>query len=116
MKRDRRHELDPGSGQLDPGVGAANELVSAMRAGSPSYAATGVTAPRALSLLNEADGHYDPDARQLLVDKLVSLGASPVDAPSNSLVGCGHMTYLDASQPQCGLDVILPELAAAFGD
>lgn len=104
----------PELGQLDPGTGVTNELMLAMRAGSPAYAAPSLLAPRALSLLNEADGHYDPDARQVLLDKLASLGVSPVGAPSNSLSHCGHMTYLDATKPECGLDVLLPELAAAF--
>jgi hypothetical protein len=104
---------DPIGGFTDPGAAVADPLLAAMRAGSPAYSAPGLEAPRALSLLNEADGHYESDGRQLLVDKLVALGASPVDAPSNTSIECTHQTYLDGSL-DCGINEIIAELDAAF--
>jgi pimeloyl-ACP methyl ester carboxylesterase len=104
---------DPAGGFIDPGAGVADPLLAALRAGSPAYSAPGLEAPRALSLLNEADGHYDPDARQLLVDKLLALGASPVGMPSNTAPECTHQSYLDVSL-DCGINEIIAELDAAF--
>ncbi len=104
---------DPPTGATDPGAGATDPALATMRAGSPVYAVAGLRAPRALSLLNEADNHYDADARALLVARLVALGASPVTAPVHTAPECQHSSYLDPAL-DCGVNEILAELAAAF--
>ena len=104
---------DPAGGFTDPGAGVSDTLMVAMRAGSPTYSAPGLDAPRALSLFNQADAHYEPDARQLMVDKLSALGASPVVTPTNTAPECTHQTYMDGAL-NCGMVEIIAELDAAF--
>jgi hypothetical protein len=101
---------------IDPGPGHPDSLIAALRDGSPTFAATGLVAGRALSLLSINDPHYDAAAHQLVVDALRDLGAAVPDPPTidrDDDGPCGHDDYTDPARG-CGFDAIASELATAF--
>lgn len=99
----------------DPGPDTGNRFSTGLREQSPAYTMPGPPrVSRALSLLSEGDGHHDPAAQAVLLDRLESLGIAVPRPPPNPGPSCGHGDYLDPSRPECGLELITAELEAAF--
>jgi hypothetical protein len=91
-------------------------LLRAQHDASPAYAATGLSTKRALHLLAPGDPNNRPEAQQVLVDKLSSLGAA-VNAPAiaDAMGGmCVHESYFDPARGGCGWTHLLTELGEAL--
>jgi len=101
----------------DPGPDTGNPLTGALRELSPAYTLEGPTrVDRALSLLSEGDGHYNPTAQALLRERMAALGVEMPEPAPNPGPDCGHGDYEDRSRRDCGIDLIVAELTEAFAE
>lgn len=107
---------------VDPSAATTNPMLAAQRAMSPAYALSGpLLAPRMLPLVSIGDhvitGQVEGgnQAAELYLARLRSTGvAIPDPVPAVMDATCDHGNYLDPVRPQCGWDLVVAELTAAF--
>ena len=99
----------------DPDL-STSVLLRSLHDASPVYMAQAMHTKRALHMLSSGDQNNRPEAQQLLVDKLTSLGVTiaspPVSDPGGAACGAGD--YFSVPRSGCGWVHLVTELTDAF--